>query len=85
MLIADGRNDALIGYAEREGETLAVYSVDKCIEVLMSDGLTYDEAIDHFSFNVEGSWLGRKTPVWVYKIESGDRERLGLPEEITQG
>ena len=81
MLLADGFNGALIGYAERQGETLAVYSVERCIEVLMQGGSTYDEAVDYFSYNVEGSWLGIETPVWVYPIDPHDCERLGLLTE----
>jgi hypothetical protein len=75
----------LIGYAERDGETVAVYSVDKCIEVLMADGTDYEDARDHFYNNLEGSWSGDKTPVWVHRLTLPDCIRLGLPDDLAEG
>jgi len=52
--------DALIGYGQqnlgREGtKYYAVYSYDKIIGIFMErDGMTYDEAVDFFSFNTAG-------------------------------
>lgn len=38
LLIADGYNDAIIGYAETsEGEKMVLYDSDKCIAVLQKD------------------------------------------------
>jgi len=38
LLIADGYNDAIIGYAEtHEGEKMVLYDSDKCIAVLQKD------------------------------------------------
>ena len=67
MLKADGLDEAIIGVASRCGQPdLIAYSVTKCIEVLMRDGVSYEEALEHFDFNVAGAWVGPKTPVWVY-------------------
>lgn len=36
----------------------AVYDREKCIEHLMNDGATHEEAEDFFCFNTEGSLVG---------------------------
>lgn len=75
MLTADGFDEAIIGIARRCGQPdLVAYSVTKCLEVLMRDGATYEEAVDHFEFNTAGAWVGEETPVWVYDAELVDQE-----------
>jgi beta-lactam-binding protein with PASTA domain len=70
LLIADGFDDALVGVGSRCGQPdVAVYDVDKCIDILMRNGLTNDEAREHFSFNVEGGWVGEQTPVWMRSLD----------------
>ena len=65
ILIADGFNGAIIGIDEKSMRV--VYSVKKCIEILVVDQLlTDEEAIEHFEFNVAGSYMGEKTPIWCY-------------------
>lgn len=62
FLFADGFDDAIIGVA---GEKI-VYSRIKCINILMTrDGMSYEDASEFFDFNVEGAYVGHKTPIWV--------------------
>jgi hypothetical protein len=67
VLLADGFDDALIGVAQRFGwlEPVAVYDLDKCLEIIMRDGCTYEEAREHFDYNVIGAWVGEQTPIYV--------------------
>jgi hypothetical protein len=45
---------------------LATYDRDKCIDILMKrDGMTLDDAIDFFNYNVTGSWVGESTPAFI--------------------
>lgn len=71
-LLADGFEDALIGYAERfSSGPIAMYDKDKCLGILMQrDGLSWDEASEFFEFNVQGAWVGDKTPVYVSLISA---------------
>ena len=64
VLVANGFDDALLGYTQRVGQpTLAVYDRLKCIEVLMyRDGMTFEEAEEFFEYNVAGAWVGEGTP-----------------------
>lgn len=61
FLIADGFDEAVIGVDT--SSMRLIYSVNKCIEILKRE-MTEDEAIDHMSFNVSGSYVGEKTPIW---------------------
>ena len=64
--VADGLEDALLGYGEQGMHTVAVYDYDKCIEIFMTrDGCTQEEAVDHMSYNVTGTSFESKTPVFV--------------------
>jgi len=63
LLIADGFNDAIIGIDE--SSMRVIYSVTKCIEILcLDEDMDVDDAIEHFNYNVKGSYVGDKTPIW---------------------
>ena len=69
FLSADGLEDAIIGVY---GEKL-VYSQAKVLDILVKrDGMTDEEALEHFSFNIEGSYMGEKTPIWVDDLMFND-------------
>ena len=65
FLIADGFDDAVIGV--EENEMRLIYSVSKCLEVLEKD-MTQLDAMEYFTFNVSGAYLGEKTPIWCWDI-----------------
>jgi hypothetical protein len=66
LLIADGFDDAVIGI---DSETFRlIYSRKKCIEILINGGMTEDDAIEYFDFNVSGAYVGEKTPIWCYDV-----------------
>jgi len=45
------------------------YDYDKVIEVNVSMGMAYEEAVEYFDFNQGGSYVGEHTPVFINKIE----------------
>ena len=63
FLKADGFDTAILGVEEITSKL--IYSVKKCIEVLMED-MTYEEALEYFNFNVYGAYMGEKTPIWCW-------------------
>ena len=67
MIKADGLDEAIVGVGSRCGqEDMIVYNVDKVLEILMQrDGMSDTEAVEFFEFNIQGSWQGEETPVWV--------------------
>jgi hypothetical protein len=76
MLLADGFEDAFLGTTMLQpgrNEELAIYSYDKCIEVLiLRDGMTAEEAVEYFDYNVTGAWMGEDTPLFMYDRELSD-------------
>ena len=65
FLKADGFDEAIIGVDE--ATMRLIYSVSKCIEILMRD-MSEEDAMEHFSYNVSGSYVGEQTPIWCYDI-----------------
>ena len=70
ILLADGFDDAFIGIGENsKGNPVAVYSVDKCLDILTEqfkdEKDAVGDAIDFFEFNVRGSYVGEFTPMFV--------------------
>ena len=61
FLKADGFDEAIIGVDDTTMRL--IYSVSKCIEILMRD-MSEEDALEHFSFNVSGSYMGEQTPIW---------------------
>ncbi len=63
ILTADGFDEAVIGIDDKTMRV--IYSVTKCIEILMTEmDMGMEEAVEFFEFNVKGSELGDKTPIW---------------------
>ena len=62
LLKADGFDDAIIGLDN--SNMRLIYSKSICIEILMSDGMTKEDALEYFEFNVSSAWVGDMTPIW---------------------
>jgi len=78
MLKADGYNDAIMGLVQRCGqEPVILYDTDKVLQLLVyNDGMTYDDAVEFFEFNILGSWVGDETPAFFSKASLNDIEDL---------
>jgi hypothetical protein len=82
-LLCDGFDDAIIGVAQRINLCVAAYDVEKIIEILIpqmpldeeelklsveeQESRRHEMALEHFNFNIIGSWVGENTPVFIYK------------------
>jgi hypothetical protein len=71
-LLCDGFDEAIIGMAERINlGPVVAYDVDKMLEIMVErDGMTYEEAMEYFDYNILGAWMGENTPVYIqtYRI-----------------
>lgn len=66
----DGFDDCIVGLASVAGKNILVYDQDKIIEKLMEE-MSYDDALEHFIFNIDCAHLGPGTPAIMYiKINS---------------
>jgi len=79
MLVADGFDNAIIGYIERMNEPkVVVYDRDKCIEILVErDHMTEDDADEFFEYNVAGAYVGEQTPAYLIKANRMDIDDIG--------
>jgi hypothetical protein len=66
-LLADGLEAALVGYTVNQHHPhVAVYDIDKCVDVLVErDGMTPEEADEFLSFNTLGAYVGENGPMYV--------------------
>ena len=57
---------AIIGMVQRIGLDAICYDRDKVIEILMEEeGMSFEDAIEHFEYNIIGSWVGDSTPLFL--------------------
>lgn len=71
ILLADGFEDALIGVVTIFNKTVALYDYGACIEILMRDGISHEEAVEHLEFNVIGAYVGEYTPGFATILKEG--------------
>lgn len=67
VLLADGFEDAFIGFAERcSSSPVAVYDYANAVKILVNrDGMSEEEAEEYLQFNVLGAYVGEQTPWFV--------------------
>ena len=64
-LRADGFNDAVIGTCYNTGRI--VYSIERMLQILIDrDGMSMEDAMEYFSFNIGGAYVGEMTPMYVW-------------------
>lgn len=64
MITADGFESCLIG---KDSKDRAVYDAEAMLDTLMiRDDMTREEAEEYFWFNIDGSYLGEETPIYVF-------------------
>lgn len=62
FLIADGLDEAIIGV---EMSTMRlIYSVAKIIGCLIQQGMTDEEALDWYAYNIQNAYVGERTPIY---------------------
>jgi hypothetical protein len=67
LLFADGFDDAIIGL-----DTLSlkvVYSKQQMIEILVSEDMTPEDAIEFLEYNTWNAYVGEQTPIYVDQID----------------
>lgn len=65
-LLADGFEDAYLGYViNTHHKSVAVYDSIRCVEILMRDGLTEEEAWEYLDFNTFCAYVGEDGPLFI--------------------
>ena len=75
-LLLLGETDERMDYAEaflgitNDDPPKAIYSEEKVLDVLVKrDGMSYEDAMDFFEFNIRGAYLGEQTPLYILSFE----------------
>jgi len=66
ILKADGFDDAIIGI--QISDMRLIYSVSKCLDILIEDMDSLSDAIEYLEFNVINAYVGEKTPIWCHDL-----------------
>ena len=66
FVIVDGFDDAIIGVDDNNLKI--VYDIDEVINILIINGMDVDEAIEHYEYNIAGSYVGENTPLFIRLI-----------------
>jgi len=73
-IVADGFDDAIVGLTKDDDNSTVtvVYSIERCVETLMTrDGMTSEEAIEFFDFNVLGAYI-QNGPKFIWTLDDLD-------------
>ena len=64
FLFIEGMDEAILGVEEYSMRI--IYSVQKCIEILMRDEMDELEAVEYFEYNILSAYVGKKTPIFCH-------------------
>jgi hypothetical protein len=66
LLFADGFDAALVGIGQRFNSYFLVYDRATVIQTMMDrDGMSEEDALEFFDFNIVGAWVGDATPCFL--------------------
>jgi hypothetical protein len=74
ILRADGLDEACVGWTDswngNERNIRLVYDIGKVIDILQErDGMTHEDAVEFFDFNIAGAYLGKGTPLFISSLQ----------------
>lgn len=69
VLLADGLESAFIGIGYQFNTPIAVYSRNRVLKHFENEGMSPEDAIEYYEFNVAGSYVGESTPIFLNDIE----------------
>jgi len=71
-LFMDGLDSAIVGWGcQYSKNAVVVYEEDDILWHLMeNEGMTYEEAWEHYSFNIAGAWVGENTPIIIKNVNN---------------
>ena len=73
ILKADGFDDAIVGLAEgwfsnNSHHEVVCYDYARCVEILVKQGMSEEEADEYLQFNTTGAFVGEYTPVFLHNL-----------------
>ena len=73
LLDPESLDEAIVGVFERCGQPpVVVYDYDRLREILSMDLGSDDDAVEWIQFNIEGAWIGERTPAIMHPLKRED-------------
>lgn len=67
IVYPDGFEDCIVGVGERfGGPPMAVLDVEKMLTKMEKEGMTREEAVEYFEYNILGAHVGEQNPVYMH-------------------
>ena len=64
-LVADGYDDCIVGIVQIFTKRLVLYDQAKVLAKLVEQGMSEDDALEWFDFNIIGAYMGEGTPAFA--------------------
>jgi hypothetical protein len=64
LLDEEKYDEAIVGIVYKTSGMVAVYDTIKIIEILNQE-MSYEDAVDWYEVNIEGSYMGDQTPIYM--------------------
>jgi len=61
FLKLDGFDEAILGVDEHS--LRLIYSQRKILDILVDGGMTEEDAVDHYGYNIQSAYYGEDTPI----------------------
>jgi hypothetical protein len=71
-LFADGFDSCIIGLDMKT--SVVVYDYYKIINLLISHGMSQEEALEYAEYNILGAYVGEKTPIFINVVQNNLKE-----------
>jgi len=65
LLTIDGHDSAIIGVVEDTLGMRVLYDTNKITANLVKGGMTFEEAVEYFDFNILGAYVGKNGPMYT--------------------
>lgn len=65
IIILDDFNEAVLGMVSSFEGPRVVYNLKTILEILQKDGMSREEALEYFNFNILGAYIGPQNPVFL--------------------
>ena len=65
IIILDDFNEAVLGMVSSFEGPRVVYNLKTILEILQKDGMSREEALEYFNFNILGTYIGPQNPVFL--------------------
>ena len=81
LLVMDGHDNAIVGWCAADGTERLVYDSAVIRQNLVLQGMSWEEAHEHYQFNISCAYLGPRTPLLLNRLKE---EKQRIPEFLNQ-